>query len=110
MKVISDSPISVDNISWLVTIVSLGKNAPAQVVVCDQSNQLNNMICIMNQNQSNSIPPISTVVLDMSNSNNNESNDDSEEYYSAVDLAKLLGQKISKKTCLPQLLFSLNIS
>ena len=106
MKVISDSRIGEENINWLVSIVCLGKDASAQVVVCDPANQLQNIVCIMCQTST----PVNTVVLDLAENQALVDDSQSEDQFTAVELAKLLGSKLCRKTGLPQIFLSLNIS
>ena len=60
-------------------------------------------------NQTKSTPVVNTVVLDLSENLTIADETQSEDQNTAVELAKILGSKLCRKTGLPQIFLSLNI-
>ena len=121
MKVISNRVVEVQEVNPELRIpgmklsVSILRPSPqcAQVVVCDQTNAFTNMVCVMNMPVPQGEKPniTSTILIDDSGApgSNNQQLEDEEESSLVSELAKIIGEKISKKTGLTQLFFSLNI-
>ena len=121
MKVVSKSPLIADKYKWNVSIVCLGKDASAQIVICDMSNTFQSMVCVMNTQQDDK-KMVSSVLMDQQPDLQSEAmremnrmageGDEAEDINDGAtsELAKMLGEKICRKTGLPQLFISLNVA
>ena len=122
MKVISNRIVQVQEVNEALRIPGLKLSVSiirpssqcAQVVVCESSNTFTNMVCVMNMPSTidgGKNNCTSSLLVDDASSGINQQNEMMKEEESSLvaDLAKMLGEKICKKTGLTQLFFSLNI-
>ena len=125
MKVVSNRLIEVEEgnemlqiipINLAVSVIKLSADC-AQVLVIDPRTQLfTNFICVMNLNQDQQAAPgrqTSTVLVDdigeESKAQMPDKTQAEDEQTDTSDLAKLLGEKICRKTNLKQLFFSFSV-
>ena len=125
MKVVSNRLIEVQEgnemlqiipINLAVSVIKLSADC-AQVLVIDPRTQLfTNFICVMNLNQDQQAAPgrqTSTVLVDdigeESKAQMPDKTQAEDEQTDTSDLAKLLGEKICRKTNLKQLFFSFSV-